>query len=242
MIYLYDGSFDGFLTVIYEHYYNEKAKAIYRKNDYQIGLIEESKTIEADSVKSGKVHEAFIKKFSTETLNNIQYTFLSCDPDKDTYLLHYIVYGFKMGKKLDFEHTHESVLPVHQLGKKVSFEAHRFLGLLRFQEVGSVLYSAIEPDNDIITLVVGHFADRLKNERFIIHDKKRKQAVIYADGHWYLSDFYVKEELQISEKEKYLNELWKGYFKQIAIKERENLRLQQQFVPKKYRRNIIEFT
>ena len=38
----------------------------------------------------------------------------------------------------------------------------------------------------------------------------------------------------ISEDEAVYQKLWKGYFKNIAIKERENKRLQMQFMPKKY--------
>lgn len=35
--------------------------------------------------------------------------------------------------------------------------------------------------------------------------------------------------------------MWKGYFEHIGIKERKNLRLQRQFVPTRYRKNMVEF-
>ena len=56
---------------------------------------------------------------------------------------------------------------------------------------------------------------------------------------------YVKEEqiprnLILNQKEEFIEDLWKNYFKTIAIKERKNLRCQQNFMSKKYWKNIIE--
>lgn len=240
IVYLYDGSFEGLLTTIYDHYYVSPALRIYDQLKYQTNLLDKTKIIVTNEVKWKKVFSALKSKFTEEALNHIHYTFLSMDSEKDTYLLNYVVYGFKIGSLLDNQHTHPSVLPVHQLSKRVSFEVHRFLGLLRFSDISGTLYAAIEPDNDIITLMVEHFADRLKNERFIIHDKKRKKAVVYYNYNWMLRDF-PDMDLTLNENERYFRELWKGYFRQIAIEERKNLRLQQQFVPKKYRKNITEF-
>lgn len=241
MIYLYDGTFQGFLTCVYEHYYGEKAQGIYKASSYQISLMEDHKNIKTNDKKADKVMKALQEKLSWESLHNINYAFLSNDEKKDTYLLSYIVYGFKVGGQLDLQHTHEAVYEVHRLSHSVGFERHRFLGLLRFQEVGGVLYANFSPDHDIVSLLAPHFSDRLKMERFIIHDVKRSQAIIYDGNSWWLTDFTLNKELDIGEDEKFYAALWKGYFDQVAIKERKNLRLQQQFVPKKYRNHLTEF-
>ena len=44
----------------------------------------------------------------------------------------------------------------------------------------------------------------------------------------------------ISETEKKYQELWTVFFKTIAIKERKNSRLQMQYMPKKYWKDLIE--
>jgi len=57
---------------------------------------------------------------------------------------------------------------------------------------------------------------------------------------WYLSEFQA-EKLEESGSEAYYQALWGCYFNQIAIATRTNARLQAQFIPQRYRRNLIEF-
>lgn len=241
MVYLYDETFEGFLTCVYQHYYKEKATGIYSQRAYQVNIMTDSSFVETDKERAEKVMVALKKNLTTESLHNIQKVFLAGDVNKDTLLLHYMIHGFKIKGRLDLEHTHEVVYPIHQLARKVGFECHRFLGLIRFQDISGTLYSEFEPDHDIVTILAPHFTQRLRNERFIIHDKKRKHAVIYNGHEWWLTDFELKSPMPIDDKEKFYSSLWKGYFDQIAIKERKNLKLQQQFVPKKYRHNLTEF-
>lgn len=241
MVYLHDGTFNGLLTCVYEHYYTEKANGIYYENRYEMQLLEQEVNIATDDKKAGKVYDAIWNKISDEAMKNVYYTFLSDDYKKDCYILKYLELGFKMGYKIDNDHTHKDVLNVHNLSSKVSKERHRLLGLLRFQEVGDVLYAPLTPDNDVIELLADHFADRMKNEKFIIHDKKRNKAVIYNKREWMITDFEYQEDIAISERERNFQEMWKGYFEHIGIKERKNLVLQRQFVPTRYRKNIVEF-
>jgi probable DNA metabolism protein len=241
MVYLHDGTFNGLLTCIYEHYYTKKVSGIYCEDIYEMELLEEELYIPTDDVKAKKVYYAIWNKISDEAMMNVYYTFLSNDYRKDYYILKYLELGFKMGYKIDNDHTNKDVINVHKLSTQVSKERHRLLGILRFQEVGHGLYAPVTPDNDVIELLAEHFVDRLKNEQFIIHDKKRKKAVIYNKKEWIVADFDLQEEILISKKEKKFQEMWKGYFEHISIKERKNLRLQRQFVPTRYRKNMVEF-
>lgn len=241
MVYLHDGTLNGLLTCIYEHYYSEKVSGIYAGDIYEKELLEEEIYIPTDDTKAKKVYYGIWNKISDEAMKHVYHTFLSYDYRKDCYILKYLELGFKMGYKVDNHHTHKDVLTVHKLSAEVSRERHRFLGLLRFQEVGNGLYAPLTPDNDVIELLAEHFVERLKNEQFIIHDKKRSKAVIYNKKEWIITDFSYKEEISVSEREKRFQEMWKGYFEHIGIKERENRVLQRQFVPTRYRKNMVEF-
>ena len=46
----------------------------------------------------------------------------------------------------------------------------------------------------------------------------------------------------ISEREKEYQQLWKTFFQTIAIEERKNPRLQMQFMPKKYWKDLVELS
>ncbi|MBC7958620.1 MAG: TIGR03915 family putative DNA repair protein, partial [Vallitaleaceae bacterium] len=237
MIYLHDGNFDGFLSCIYEHYYAQKATSIYAEAAYQPVLFDDIKVIPTDQMKAKKVYDSLFEKLTEDIYWDIFYTFLSNDPEKDSYLLRYLIVAFKMGKDIYKLHSNEVTYPVKKISKSVMGERHRFMGLLRFSDVGSCLYAPFEPEHDILMTLSDHFVDRFKNERFIIHDMKRKKAIISNYGKWLITDFELKEAILPSERELLFQGLWKSYFESIAIDTRANKKLQQQFVPLKYRKH-----
>lgn len=239
--YLYDGSFDGLLTAVYENYYEEKAQGIFPEAAYQITIFTPSKTVRTDPILAEKVYSAIENKISASSLQHIYYAYLASEANMETKILKYLQLGFKLGPQIDDLHTHPDVLPIRQATRKVSFEVERFLGLLRFKDAGSFLYAVLEPDHNILLLLADHFADRLACERFIIHDRKRNLAVISNCKQWYLTDFTQDLDLSYSESENDYQELWKTYFTRIGIDNRKNQKLQNQFVPQRYRRNLIEF-
>lgn len=241
MIYLHDGHFDGFLTCIYEHYYTQKVIGIYPQSEYLPTLFDDAIFIKTDNHKAQKVYNALLDQLKEEIYWDIFYTFLSNEPNKDCYLLSYIVVAFKMGRDIYKLHTHEVTYPIKRISKRVMGERHRYLGILRFSDAGHCLYAPFEPENDILMTLSDHFVDRFKNERFIIHDIKRKKAMISNLGEWLITDFELKETLPASERELYFQGLWKSYFESIAIEARENKKLQRQFVPLKVRAHIVEF-
>jgi len=247
--YLYDGTFEGFLTCIYVHYYEEKASGIYRKEDYQASLLSGCRSIETDEKKASRVYEAIAEKISTEDLRRIYRVFLSSDAEKENKLLRYIRLGFKAGSGISLLHSNPIVFDVQRCEYKVNIEMHRIKGLARFaalkngaaEENGQeILYCRIEPDHDILEIIADHFADRLKNDPFIIHDKIRGKAVFAQGGSWYISNFTDKDLPLLGEREREYRDLWKKYFETIAIQERINPSCQKRFMPVRYWKNLTE--
>lgn len=252
MHYLYDGSFEGLLTCVYYHYYGEKAGGIYRRDSYQPVLMMAGTEVITEPALAARVYRAIEEKISGDALDNVYHTFLSSATDKEILILNYLRLGFRLGSKVDSYHSHPDVYPLHKVARKVTTEAHRFLGLLRFADTGNFLYAVLAPDHYILPLIADHFADRLAGERWIIHDRKRGVAVVY-DGHdratagcryrrrWYITDFPRNGQVPLNEKEQYYQELWQQYFDTIAIASRRNPQLQAQFVPYRYRQDLVEF-
>ncbi|KUG04429.1 domain often clustered or fused with uracil-dna glycosylase [hydrocarbon metagenome] len=205
-----------------------------------------------DPLLAKRVYRAIEEKISPDALENIYHVYLSSSSEKENLILNYLRLGFKMGSKVDLYLTHPDVYPVHKLDRKVTLEVHRLLGLLRFKDTGRFLYSVMSPDHHILTLIADHFADRLAGERWIIHDQKRKLAIVY-DGQdhnkdksalqhkWYLTDFAGHMDDSITSEEQHWQQLWQLYFQHISIESRYNPRLQSQFVPRRYRRHLVEF-
>ena len=86
-----------------------------------------------------------------------------------------------------------------------------------------------------------HFTERLKNEFWIIKDKKRRILSIYDKKQFVI---VLEEDFQLilreSEEEEKIEALWKAFYKTIGIKERKNERCRRNFMPKKYWKYITE--
>jgi probable DNA metabolism protein len=241
MDYLYDGSFDGLLSCIYHHYKSKTTSGIYENKLYQYSIMNDYMIIDTNFGFADIVYNAIETKISKEAMNMIFYAFLSCEKDKDNFILKFIEFGFKKGKIALDMYTNDYVLPIREVYTRVSREEHGFLGLLRFSDIGGILYAKYSPDNNLTVLISDHFADRYKYEKFIIHDEKRNIASIYADERWEIIDASKVNTISLSDDELMLQKLWKEYFTTLAIEGRKNTKLQNQKVPKKYRKNIAEF-
>ena len=249
MNYLYDQSFEGFLTCVYHHWYTERADGIFADIDYQLDLCRFATTVETDIEKADRVLAAITEKLSKWDAQRVYQAFCSDEPEKEMKLLRYIALGFRDGPKIRLLHGNRVVKDVEAAERRVGVEVHRLLGLIRFSEMNesgsnnAILYSKIEPDNDILEFLAPHFSDRYKSEPFIIHDLKREKALFAFNRKWEVSSF------ETGSKERLLNEtdqesqytlLWKQYFKVMATKERKNPKCQRNFMPARYWKHLTE--
>lgn len=240
--FLYDGTFDGFLTIVFICYSSRTLpQKIFSEAEYTANFLDHTIYIETDFEKSKRVFNGIEKSISYTTLYNTYYAFLSNEKDKEMYILKYLCDGFDIGPKINNMLTVSYVFKVINMKKRSFGECHRLKGLLRFQEIGNNLYYAsIHPDNNIIEPLGHHFISRLPNQNFIIHDKIRDLCLLYNGNEYKIIDSRNIKIPNISYEEQKYQELWKLFFRTIAIKERKNARCQMQYMPKKYWQDLIE--
>jgi len=240
MDYLYDNTYNGLMTALYLHYKYKKSSGIFSKDSYQRSLMSDYKIVRSNEEFSLKMENIIEKRISKFALKIIYYTFLSIEPNKEKLILRFISLGLKKGNITQL-YSHRDTLPIQKIYDKVSKEKHRFLGILRFKDLNGILFSKIAPDNDIIELIMPHFVDRFKRENFIVFDEKRLKSGIYDGIEWYTTNIEESFYSKFSDIEEVYEEMWKEYFKSIGIEDRKNTKVQFQFLPARYRKNITEF-
>lgn len=241
--YIYDGSFDGLLTVIWHHYYTDRAAGIFTADRYQPSFLQGSMEIETQPAKADRVYQAIRYKISKYDLRSVYRAYLSCDPEKEMKILRYVVLGFRQGHRTSSLHGDPAVADLQGILKKISREQERMMQFVRFSVMeDDILYARVEPDNDCVELIAPHFCDRFHNERFIIHDVGRDKALIGCKGRWLISAFTQERAPAVSDEERNYRRLWKQYFDNIAILERTNTRCQNNFIPDRYRKHLTEIT
>lgn len=237
-LYIYDGSFSGLLTAIYEAYYHkDKPEEIIPEEKYQPHLLACPIYIQTDEVKSSKVSQAIHEKIGRQTLHDVYCTFLSELPGSSTLIYEYLKLGFKLKDQVNLHLHLDSVRQVLEISQKVGAEQHRMLGFVRFSLIeNKFYYAAFEPDYNILELIAPHFATRLANEYFIIHDVKRELAVFYNTNEWVIGTL-AKEQfsaLKNHHADSSYQTLWKEYFQATTITSRLNPKCQIRSMPKRY--------
>ena len=250
--YIYDGSFYGLLTLIYESYYSHSIpiniSSSAELQSQNQSFLNDTKLITTDYEKAEKVNHEILTKISREALEQIYRAHLSAIKGKELVICNYIKLGFKIGKAVDSHLYTEEVSSLQKIVKKVTREVHLMTGFIRFAYVNNFYYAVYEPDHNISELIAPHFASRFADQYFIIHDTLRNLAVIYNTKDWVITSFYESELItlktgpsnQDSNNDICYEKLWQEYFVNVAIKERINERQQKQFMPKRYWKNMLE--
>lgn len=128
---------------------------------------------------------------------------------------------------------------VFELSRATASEAHHLKGFLRFSELkNGILFSRIHPKNNALPILAEHFTNRFPQENFLIYDENHDLAALHRAGSNYIladaSGINKELLLELSEREEKFQDLWLTFFESIAIKERTNLPLQAQNIPKRF--------
>lgn len=246
-----EDSIEGVFTGIYEAYALREG---HEHTHLQIGEEDNLKLfasylyIQPDSVKTRKVAKTIQERLGRETYMSICRALAAEDVLKGEAVYQTVVDGITRGSgKRVLENTcNPHVNKVFCLARSTGSEIHRLMEFIRFQELQQgILYSKIGPKCNIVSFLMPHFADRLPLENFIIYDEKRELYGVHpAKKEWYLVsglEESMDDTFQLSEKETEYQELFTMFCHTIAIKERKNLKLQQQMLPLRFQEYMIEF-
>lgn len=204
--------------------------------------------ITTDMGKAIKVARTIRHKLGQRTYECICYSAVSAHPEKGTAIFRVLRKALGGGRCNALIMDDMADLYVNMVSRmyiRVWHEYHRFMGFLRFSEVGGgVLFAKIAPENDILEMLSEHFEDRFPNEYWMIYDENRHKVLLHEKG----QKCRVHREVQLSEEymEKMTDaqeyeDLWRAFCTSVTIEERKNKKLQQQFLPKKFRPNMTEF-
>ncbi len=247
-VFLYDGTFEGLLTIVFDCYISKEIPSkILSEYEYITNILDETKIIQTDYAKSDRVFYGISKNICEDALYNAYYAFLCSNlthicENKELEIVKFLLDGFVIGPRIMTMLSVSYVFHVMQMRKNMLSEAHKLKGLTRLQEIGNNLfYASIHPENNVIENLGHFFIRRFPTQNLILHDKNREIALLYNTKEYTIID--VSNNMlnpTITENEKQFQGLWKIFFKTIAIKERTNPRCQMQFMPKKYWKDLVE--
>ena len=244
---LYDGTFEGLLTVVFEVYeYKMEQPRIKRGNVADGSLFGDVHVVQTNNAKAKRVLTKLEQKISKTAMTQVYKSFLSELNGMENLLLRYVQYVIAGKHGVENDYGHPDVLQVQQTSKKVHREKHRMEAFVRFQLTKDGLYYAIvQPDYNVLPLIATHFKERYADQRWLIYDGRRKYGLYYdlnevTEVTIDFNENDTEAKNVYDEKEDLYKELWKQYFDSVNIKARKNMKLHIQHVPKRYWKYLIE--
>lgn len=240
--YKISNDFDGIFCALFESFtMKEKPIAVF-SGSFQPSFDCSVKVIESNPYLSERVKKGIVKCGGISLLSTLFYGLRSNDDLKETIVFNAAYKCLQKRKNILDDYSDTDILAFYELKSRISYEVHRLSGFIRFEKSASgIWYAHFSPDNDVVDLIAPHFKTRFCNERFVLHDVKRNKLTIYNGKELltFTSDEPVYVYLDKDEIE--FQKLWQSYFNSVTIKERKNLKMQNNCLPRRYRKNMIEF-
>lgn len=250
-IVVYDGTWGGLLTAIFEVYeYKLHEPEIFRtEGAAPAAMFGKMHLVNTNAQKAERVRTKLLQKLTPKSFQRMYKTSLSEITGIENVILRYVQYVLASKATVEYNFSHPDVLLIQQTSKKVDREKHRMDAFIRFELTKDSLYYAIvQPDYNVLPLIISHFKNRYADQRWLIYDVSRKYGIYYDLQRVteVLMDF--SEDVKPGsgnkdfwdEDEALYRTLWQQYFKSVNIKARKNTKLHIQHMPRRYWKYLTE--
>lgn len=248
--YLYDGTFEGLLTVVFEAYARKIwPQQIMAEDQAQPGLFGTTAYIPTDTAKADRVWSGLLRKVSETARTHAYRCFLSELPGVEMTLFAFVRLAFGGQEGVEHNYAADCVRQVDRISKQVHREKHRMEAFVRFQKTADGLFVAtINPDHNVLPLISDHFRKRYADQRWLIYDTRRRYGMYYDLQEVIQVSFEAGSRIGtgnlpaqvLDEQERVYQSLWQAYYDHVNIPSRKNLKLQLRQLPRRYWKYLPE--
>jgi len=245
---IYDGTFEGLLTAVFEIYEHRLTHVHIQKGEWHnTVLFENAIKVVTENSRASRVMKGLKQKLSAQGLQRLYAAHMAEMEGEDDNLVGYIRYVFDSPQNIEEDYGNKYVMRLSEIVRMVRREKHRMEAFIRFQELkDQTFYSAIEPDFNVLPLLIKHFKSRYADQKWIIYDIRRSYGLYYDlhDTQYISLDFATVNPGNVisayDDNEAVYQDLWRNYFVSINIPARKNPKLHLRHVPKRYWKHLTE--
>ena len=240
--YTTDGTLEGLLTALFIAFDQEQQPDyILTQADDQISMFTSDVPILTSISQAAAMQSMIVHAIGEQGYANVKKLFLSDDIDAGGISYRYLQYTMPRGNRSLNHIANSAVSDALEVIRQVQRESQFMIQFIRFADIGNGLYYAhISPKANVIPLIMGHFADRYSIQPFIIHDSGHCLSGVFDMTKWWLVEGVPQGISMSASDEDMYQELWRRFFKTIAIPERRNPTVQRSFMPKRFWGDMCE--
>jgi probable DNA metabolism protein len=240
----YDKSLEGLLTAVFDAYFRRTFPECLAGNaDILPMFATEAHVVVSDPAKASRVWNALEKKITKGGCDMLMHVWLSEIEGSDLLIMRYIRKAFDSQRSIATDFTDPDVLEMSKIARKVSSERLHVIQFVRFQKAADgIFFAPASPVHNVLPLTVSHFKDRFSFQPWLVYDLHRRYGYYYnqkdvaeitLDNDSAIAAGRLSDNL-LAEGEKDFQELWQDYMRALTIKERINLKLQRQNMPRRF--------
>lgn len=250
IVFRYDKTFEGLLTAVFDAYVRrEFPETLIGENEPEPMFSDGAHTVFTDRAKADRVWASLRKKIDKRAQNMLLHVWLSEEKGSDELIFRYIRKVFDTPHSISYNFADPDVLEIKQIAMKVGREGEHVRQFVRFQKGGDgTFFAPTAPKYNALPLAINYFKDRFADQKWLVYDTKRRYGYYYDlekvvevtmedDAHLLGGKL---DEALLAQDEILFQEMWRSYFKALAIKERLNPKLQRQHMPQRFWKYLTE--
>lgn len=239
LIFTYDGSYHGILSAVFDAFVlKQLPDEIYTFDDEEPGLFSVH-VVETNRAHADRVESGIRKKLGPNAFRMVRNGFLYGGEGKEMAILRFLWVGFNEDPGVANRLASPEAAPLYMMANAVVNEVVQMKGFVRFTDSGGALVSVIHPKHHVLPLLKGFFRARLRGENFLIFDENHGAALFHAGDKTAIVPLEALEKPD-SENDRFYRELWKAYYKHIAIASRYNPTCRRTHMPKRFWNDLTE--
>jgi probable DNA metabolism protein len=242
---LYDGTFDGFLSCVFDMYWQRKMDIRIRKEQEHIrGAFEDVIFMPTIIANAERVWAGLNKKVSPDKLQHFFSCYLSELPAEEDNMVGYLRYVLGKQDTTPVDERNFYITHAGELAKKVGREKHRIESLVSFQLTkNNIYYAVVSPEYNVLPLITSHFKEHYPDQYWLIYDKRRRFGIYYNlqqvdtirlqfNGNY--EERYHHTGNTWEPEEAFYQQIWKACNEGLPVGTGVNQRLQMQHMPRRY--------
>ncbi|MCL2151192.1 MAG: TIGR03915 family putative DNA repair protein, partial [Coriobacteriia bacterium] len=183
-----DGTLEGLLTAVWQAFQPDLAvDSITVDDEQQTAFFNADIPVATDLGQAEAMQARILDVLGPDAYDNVKKLYLAEDEQRGGIILRYLRYCLAQGRKSMSDLAEPAVADAEELVRQVQKEARYIIQFVRFADVGGGLfYSHIEPQANVIPLIMGHFATRFNIQPFVIHDSRHGLSGVFNTRRWWL--------------------------------------------------------
>ena len=181
VVYLYDGSFEGFLCCVFESFAQHEIPFAVWTPERETATLYPFKDIATDHEKARRVLPALAGNWGPRRNTSSRGTSSPAGRDKELLLIRFLHLAFALGRVRSSGQATGRRAALRDEKRASTGRWTNFEGFVRFEEHDGMLGAVIHPKNYILPLLRGHFCGRFPEEDFMIYDAVHQAVLLYRN-------------------------------------------------------------